>query len=399
MVTSRAGSRSRPATALAATGSGGETTAPSTAATAQGTPNAWATTVTRAAVPIVRPTARMRIARAAARSSLIEVAWVAAKSSGGSTRGRIKSGGRSGAGTPGRKPRAIPKTVSSTGCGTPIRSATGVRTTTPRTSKPNSTTASTVRCWERPAPTSTRRRSGAAPALGDSTVCGNARRTTLVQAEHSLASVAGPRRYAPTGASRCGATRYRPSRYPGRREPQSPSTGCAPGETWECGGSTFSRTQSPPDRRQESAGHLSAGHQYDSQGAPDRRMTAHVRLVDGQAGAAQGSPRPDRVRGDDQGHSGDTGCVAPEDDGLEHVRRPVRGVSGEGGGEQCQLPVEIAECRPGGDRHSGADDPHGHDHLRGRHRGHLHEPCGCAWKAPTNPFRGGAAPPARGEQL
>src|SRR3954454_25043545 len=144
MVTSRAGSRSRPATALAATGSGGETTAPSTAATAHGRPNSWATTVTRAAVPIVRPTARVRIGRAAARSSLIEVACVAANSSGGSTSGRISSGGRSGAGTPGRKPRMIPYTVSSTGWGTPTRSATGVRTTTPRTSRPISTTASTA---------------------------------------------------------------------------------------------------------------------------------------------------------------------------------------------------------------------------------------------------------------
>ena len=64
-VTIRAGSRSRRATAVAATGSGGDTTAPSTQAAAQGRPPAWATTATTAVVATVSPTASSRIGRGA----------------------------------------------------------------------------------------------------------------------------------------------------------------------------------------------------------------------------------------------------------------------------------------------------------------------------------------------
>ncbi len=143
-VTSRPGSRSRRATAVAATGSGGETTAPSTNAGPQPRPMRCATTATMPAVTVVRPTARTRIGRAFSRKSRAVARWVAANSSGGSTTGRIRSGSMRSAGTPGTSGTSRPNIVSSTGNGTRHRSASGVRTTIPASRAATSRTVVTA---------------------------------------------------------------------------------------------------------------------------------------------------------------------------------------------------------------------------------------------------------------
>ena len=109
MVTSRSGRFSLRATAVAATGSGGETIAPRIQAGPQPSPTEWATTATAAAVHTVRPTASASTAPAWARNSDDVVRWVAAKSSGGSTIGSTRSGLISSGEAKGISPTASPK--------------------------------------------------------------------------------------------------------------------------------------------------------------------------------------------------------------------------------------------------------------------------------------------------
>ena len=133
------------ATAVAATGSGGDTMAPSTHATDHGRPAACATTATTATVARVSPTASTNTAPACSRNSVTVVRCVAAKSSGGRTTGRMSAGSKDSGLAGVTSARASPKIVSSTGCGTRTRSATGVSTMTPSMMTRASTSASTVR--------------------------------------------------------------------------------------------------------------------------------------------------------------------------------------------------------------------------------------------------------------
>ncbi len=93
--TSRRGSPSCPATAVAATGSGGATSAPSATAAAIGSPGtiALATAATARVVTNTRATASRKMGRMFAVNCRQEVRRTAAYSSGGSSRGRIRSGG------------------------------------------------------------------------------------------------------------------------------------------------------------------------------------------------------------------------------------------------------------------------------------------------------------------
>jgi len=86
---------------------------------------------TTAAVARVSPTASREIGPALSRNSRADDRWVAAKSSGGRTTGRIRSGFNDSADTPKMSGTASPKMVSRIGNGTPIRGAEGVSATTP----------------------------------------------------------------------------------------------------------------------------------------------------------------------------------------------------------------------------------------------------------------------------
>ena len=99
--TIRRGSPSFPATAVAATGSGGATSAPSTQAAAIGSPGttACATAATAAVVTNTSATASRKIGRRLAANCRQDVRCTDAYSKGGSTSGRINSGGTSTFGT------------------------------------------------------------------------------------------------------------------------------------------------------------------------------------------------------------------------------------------------------------------------------------------------------------
>ena len=134
IVTMRRGSPIRRPMAVAATASGGATTAP--IANASGHPrsgsNRWTTTATPAAVNTTSPTDSSRIGRRLAVKSTREVCTAAAYSSGGSSPSSTTSGSRWISGITGRNDPATPTTISSSGGGTPIRPETAVpvRTTT-----------------------------------------------------------------------------------------------------------------------------------------------------------------------------------------------------------------------------------------------------------------------------
>src|SRR5918994_2172043 len=113
----------------AATGSGGDTTAPRITATAHGSPSiAWARAATAAVVTSTSPTARSAIGRRLARRSRRSMCSAAQYSSGGRNRARISSGSSSTWGSPGIRATASPASTSSTGSGMVVRPAS--RTTT-----------------------------------------------------------------------------------------------------------------------------------------------------------------------------------------------------------------------------------------------------------------------------
>ena len=103
--------------ALAASGSVGETIAPSANAAGQLMPSttAWATTATATMVARTSPTADSEIARASARRSRGEEKKPAQYSSGGRNATRTSSGGSSTSGMPGRNPITRPPRTSRMG--------------------------------------------------------------------------------------------------------------------------------------------------------------------------------------------------------------------------------------------------------------------------------------------
>ncbi len=134
--TRRRGSPSCPATAVAATGSGGATRAPSAKAAASGRPGTieLATAATASVVTNTRATASRKIGRLFAVNCLHEVRRTAAYSNGGSSAGRIRSGGMSTFGTKSSTASSMPSRVIRTGAGSPNRSPTGTLTTAPSSS-------------------------------------------------------------------------------------------------------------------------------------------------------------------------------------------------------------------------------------------------------------------------
>ena len=131
METIRRGSPRRPATAVAATGSGGDTIAPSTTATAHGIPSTeWASSATAAVVTSTSPTASRPIGRRLARSCRRSMCSAAQYSSGGRNRARVSSGSSSTSGSPGIRATASPASSSSTGSGMAVRPASLTTTAT-----------------------------------------------------------------------------------------------------------------------------------------------------------------------------------------------------------------------------------------------------------------------------
>ena len=119
IVMSRRGTPSRRAIDPAATGSVGETIAPSTKAVAQLMPSitAWATSATATVVATTSPTASRPIGRRFTFSSCSEAKNVPAYRSGGRMATSTRSGGSSSSGIPGTKPSAIPPRTSRIGYG------------------------------------------------------------------------------------------------------------------------------------------------------------------------------------------------------------------------------------------------------------------------------------------
>ncbi len=143
MTISRRGTPSRLAMALAATGSVGETIAPSTTADAHGRPATWCmTTATTAVVAMTRPIASRPIGRRFARRSRSDVKKADEYSSGGSSASSTMSGGSASVGTPGIRARPSPPSTSRIGYGT--------RSTGSSASRPPMAAripSSTIRSW------------------------------------------------------------------------------------------------------------------------------------------------------------------------------------------------------------------------------------------------------------
>ena len=132
--TIRPGIPSRRAMAVAATGSVGETIAPSTNEGAQSNPSAsWATSATPIIVARTRPIARAEISRTLRRSSRSGVKYAAAYRSGGRITIRTRSGLSSTSGIGVRTASPSPPRTSRIGYGTRVNcAARSSRTTTAR---------------------------------------------------------------------------------------------------------------------------------------------------------------------------------------------------------------------------------------------------------------------------
>src|SRR3954453_20223772 len=121
--------------AVGATGSGGETSAPSATAPATVMPGTTraATKATTAVVTSTNATASSRIGRAWDAHSRQDVLRAVAYSSGGSPSGRIRSGSTCTCGTWGIAASTMPNSVTSTGQGSRIRPASGISTAVAKT--------------------------------------------------------------------------------------------------------------------------------------------------------------------------------------------------------------------------------------------------------------------------
>jgi hypothetical protein len=125
-----------PATASAATGSGGETSAPRASAAASVTPGISARTAdaTATIVTITRATASDSIVLRRAQTIGHELRRTEANISGGRKMGRIRLGSSSGGGMPGAIAIAAPSSRTSTGYGNPNLSPTPTSSTVARPS-------------------------------------------------------------------------------------------------------------------------------------------------------------------------------------------------------------------------------------------------------------------------
>ncbi len=116
IVATRSGTPRRRITEVAATGSVGPTTAPSTNAAAQDMPaTSWATTATATIVATTSPTARSVISPATRRSAWVEARYASEYSSGGRKRKKTTSGSSCGAARPGTNPSTRPPSTRTIG--------------------------------------------------------------------------------------------------------------------------------------------------------------------------------------------------------------------------------------------------------------------------------------------
>src|SRR3954466_488500 len=132
----RCGGRTCCNTAIAATASGGATTAPSATAADHGTSGISAR-VTTATAMVVSPTAKMtRPAtwRQLSLRSRNDVSYAASSSTGATNNASASSGGTVNDGAPGRNARSTPATARNTGYGTPTRRAAAASSTAASTS-------------------------------------------------------------------------------------------------------------------------------------------------------------------------------------------------------------------------------------------------------------------------
>ena len=147
--------RSCRATAVAATASGGATTAPIANDTGHEMPGISACTMapTPRVVNTTRPTESSKMARRLALKSTSEVWIAAAYSSGGSSPSSTTSGSRWISGTPGTYDAATPTAISSSGAGKSRRLASAVNASTD-TARATRSTATSTRSFvpERPDP-------------------------------------------------------------------------------------------------------------------------------------------------------------------------------------------------------------------------------------------------------
>ena len=132
IVTIRRGKPIRRAIAVAATASGGATTAPIAKEIGQEIPGIIECTIqaTPTVVNTTSPTDSSRIGRRLALKSTSEVWMAAAYNSGGSSPRRTTSGSRWISGTVGRYDATTPTAISSSGAGNPIRLASAVNAST-----------------------------------------------------------------------------------------------------------------------------------------------------------------------------------------------------------------------------------------------------------------------------
>ena len=191
IVTIRRGSPIRRAIAVAATASGGATTAPMASEIGHEMPGMRACTMapTPKVVNTTRPTESSRIARRLALKSTSEVWIAAAYKSGGSRPSSTISGSRWISGTPGRYDAATPTAISSSGAGKSRRSARAVNASTDTARATSRTAISTphILAWSRSGPESVSRQAGWAtqrigsPQPSSSTPCLAKASTTRVR--------------------------------------------------------------------------------------------------------------------------------------------------------------------------------------------------------------------------
>src|SRR5438128_1776295 len=113
----RWGGRNWRSTAVAATASGGATTAPSAIAAAQGIVgmSAWATTATAAVVNPTATTTRLVTGAQLSLRSLSDASYAASSSTGAMKSASASSGGTVKEGAPGTKARSAPPSARNTG--------------------------------------------------------------------------------------------------------------------------------------------------------------------------------------------------------------------------------------------------------------------------------------------
>src|SRR5215212_1124175 len=151
----RWGGRNGRSTAVAATASGGATTAPSAIAAAHGIvgTSVWVMTATAAVVNPTANTTRLITGTQLSLRSLSDASYAASSRTGATKSASASSGGTVNEGVPGRNASSAPPNARNTGYGAPTRRAAAARITA-ATNNPRSCSSSLIRQTERRGPTS-----------------------------------------------------------------------------------------------------------------------------------------------------------------------------------------------------------------------------------------------------